>query len=105
MTIARYGVMGSEAEDVFFTESSSIVGARDLGEVKVELGGQNKDLRFVKEALAKDVRRRGGNGLVSFAYGQRGNPWWRSLSGFLDAEHWYGSGRAVVLPPEAPAER
>lgn len=100
MTIARYGVMGSEAHGVYFTESASIPGARDLGPVEIKIDGQNKDLRNVKEALAAEVARRGGNGLVAFAYGQRGNPWWRSLSGFLDAEHWYGSGRAVVLPPE-----
>jgi hypothetical protein len=98
MTIPRHGVMGSEAEGVYFTQAAAIAGARDLGEVKVELGGQNKDLRYIKAALAAEVRRRGGDGLVAFAYGQRGNPWWRSLSGLFDAEHWYGSGRAVVLP-------
>ena len=98
MTIARYGVTGSETGGVYFTEAPSITGAREIGPVKVELGGQNKDLRHVKEALAAEVRNRGGDGLLAFTYGQRGNPWWRSLSGLLDAEHWYGSGRAVVLP-------
>jgi hypothetical protein len=100
MTIARFGVMGSEADGVFFTVSSTIDGAQRLGSVKVELGGQNKDLRFVKAELAKKVKQRGGDGLTGFQYGQRGNPWWRSLSGLLDAEHWYGSGEAVKLPTE-----
>jgi len=98
MTIARYGVMGSEGDGVFFTESSEIEGASSLGPVKVELGGQNKDLRYVKAALAREVKGKGGDGLTQFKYGQRGNPWWKSLSGLLDAEHWYGTGIAVRLP-------
>ena len=100
MTIARYGVMGSEADGVFFTEAEAIAGARSLGAVTVKLGGQNKDLRDIKAALAREVARRGGNGLVKFRYGQRGNPWYRSLSGLLDAEHWYGEGEAVSLPAD-----
>lgn len=99
MTIPRYGVMGSEADDIFFTESGTVEGARDLGPVEVKIDGQNKDLRDVKAELVKKVRKLGGNGLVGFEYGQQGNPWYRSLSGLLDAEHWYGRGRAVVLPP------
>lgn len=99
MTIARYGVMGSEAEGVFFTESESIEGAKALGAVEVKIDGQNKDLRHVKAALAARVISLGGNGLVRFQYGQRGNPWWKS-SGLFDAEHWYGSGSAVRLPSE-----
>lgn len=101
MTIERYGVLGSEAHGVFFTEASSIPGARSLGEVQVKIGGQNKDLRIVKERLAEEVRRRGADGLVKFTYGQRGNPWYKSLTGLLDAEHWYGSGEAVKLPPDS----
>ena len=98
MTIARYGVTGSETDGVFFTERQDIEGAKALGEVKVKLDGQNKDLSHVKIALANAVRAKGGDGLVRFEYGQRGNPWWKS-SGLFDAEHWYGSGYAVRLPP------
>jgi hypothetical protein len=99
VTIARYGVMGSEADGIFFTEAQEIEGAKPIGEVKVKVDGQNKDLRDVKAALAREVRSKGGDGLVRFQYGQRGNPWWKS-SGFFDAEHWYGSGYAVRLPPQ-----
>ena len=99
MTLRRYGVMGSELDGVFFTEAPSIDGARDLGDVKVEIGGQNKDIRAVKAELAKKVRALNGNTLVGFAYGQKGNPWYRSITGLFDAEHWHGSGRAVVAPP------
>src|SRR5687767_7674589 len=96
--ITQHGVSGSEVDGVFFTEAASIPGAQDLGEVKVTVGGQNKDLRKVKSELARHVKNKGGNALVAFTYGQRGNPWWKSLFEFVDAEHWYGAGRAVRIP-------
>jgi len=89
--------MGSELDGVFFTESPTLDGARDLGEVKVKVGGQNKDIRAVKAELAKKVRALNGNALVGFTYGQRGNSWFASF-GLVDSEHWYGSGRAVSAP-------
>jgi hypothetical protein len=100
----RYGLLGSEVRGVFFTESTAIDGARQLGDVAVEIGGQNKDIGEVKLALAEKVQALGGNALVGFRYGQKGNPWYRSLSGLFDAEHWYGSGTAVIAP-SASAER
>ena len=105
MTIRRYDVMGSELDGVFFTEAPSIEGARDLGDVKVEIGGQNKDIRIVKTELAKKVKALNGNALVGFKYGQQGNPWYKSITGLFDAEHWHGSGRAVIAPPPGPDER
>jgi N-glycosylase/DNA lyase len=92
----RGGVAGNEVDGVFFTEASSIPGAEDLGELKVKINGQNKDLRAVKTELARRVKSKGGNGLVAFTYGQRGNAWWQSF-GAVDAEHWYGNGRAVRI--------
>lgn len=105
MTLMRHGVVGTELDGVFFTEASSIDGARDLGEVKVEIGGQNKDIRAVKAELVKKVRALNGNALVSFKYGQKGNPWYRSITGLFDAEHWHGSGRAVLAPPPGPDDQ
>lgn len=104
MTIRRYGVSGSEVDGVFFTEAASIEGARDLGEVKVKVGGQNKDIRAVKAELAKKVKSLNGSALVGFTYGQRGNSWFDSL-GWFDSEHWYGSGRAVIAPPRGIDDR
>jgi hypothetical protein len=103
MTLRRHGVLGSELDGVFFTESPSIEGARLIGAVKVKVPGQNKDIRDVKAALAARVRSMGGNGLLSFTYGQQGNPWWASF-GLFDSEHWYGSGTAAVLPPASARE-
>jgi N-glycosylase/DNA lyase len=95
MTLERYGVRGSEADGVFFTETAAIEGARVLGEVEVKIGGQNKDIRDIKRELAKRVIAKGGNALVAFRYGQQGNSWWQSF-GLFDSEHWYGSGIAVT---------
>jgi hypothetical protein len=100
MTLRRNGVAGTEVDGVYFTESESLEGSRTLRELKVEIPGQNKDIRDVKSALAKQVLAAGGNGLTNFKYGQQGNPWWKSLTGLFDAEHWYGSGVAVVMPPD-----
>lgn len=99
MTLRRYGVMGTELDGVFFTEAERIDGARELGDVKVEIPGQNKDIRAVKAELAKKVRGLNGNALVDFKYGQQGNRWYKSLTGFFDHEHWHGSGRVVLAPP------
>ena len=99
MALKRHGVVGSELDGIFFTEATSIEGARDLGEVKVEIPGQNKDIRAVKAELVKKVRAMNGNALVDFRYGQRGNPWYKSLTGLFDHESWHGSGRAVIAPP------
>ncbi len=104
MTLKRYGVTGSELDGIFFTEAASIEGARNLGEVKVKVGGQNKDIRAVKGELAKKVKTLSGNALVGFAYGQRGNSWLDSF-GWFDSEHWYGSGRAVIAPPAGADDR
>jgi hypothetical protein len=99
VTLKRYGVTGTELDGIFFTEASDIDGARRLGDVKVKVGGQNKDIRAVKAELAKKVRALNGNALVGFTYGQRGNSWWDSF-GIFDSEHWYGAGTAVAAPPE-----
>jgi hypothetical protein len=96
VTLERYGVRGSEADGVFFTEAAAIEGARALGEVEIKIGGQNKDIRDVKRELARAVIAKGGNALVAFKDGQRGNSWFNSL-GWFDSEHWYGSGMAVVV--------
>ena len=101
MTLRRYGVVGSELDGVFFTEAKTIEGARDLGKVMVKIPGQNKDIRAVKAELVKKVRALNGNALVGFTYGQQGNPWYKSITGLFDAEHWHGSGRAVLAPPGA----
>ena len=83
--IERFGVRGSEAEGVFFTEAESVVGA-DLGKVKVTCQGQNKNLNDVKRELARRVREMGGDVLVAFKYEQKTGFW---------GDSWHGSGRVI----------
>jgi hypothetical protein len=97
MVLERHGVRGSEYDGVFFTEAPAIEGARIIAPVNIKIGGQNKDIRDIKRELAKQVRSKGGNALVGFSYGQRGNPWYQSF-GLFDSEHWFGSGTAVLAP-------
>lgn len=70
----RYGVLGTELDGVFFTESE-ISGAAALGEVKAESDRQNMPLDKLKRTLARQVKVKGGNALVMFTYGQRASIW------------------------------
>lgn len=67
----RHGVLGTEINGVFFTESA-ISGAKDLGGVTANSDRQNTSLDTIKLALAKQVRAKGGNVLMQFSYVQKG---------------------------------
>ena len=70
----RFGVLGTETDGVFFTESR-IPDAKVLGEVKVTSDQQNMPLDKLKRTLARQVKARGGNVLVEFSYGQKASIW------------------------------
>jgi hypothetical protein len=70
----RFGVLGTETDGNFFTESE-IPGGANLGEVKVTSDRQNIPLDKLKASLAKQVKARGGNALVTFTYGQKASIW------------------------------
>lgn len=70
----RFGVLGTEMDGVFFTESE-IPGAATLGEVKATSDRQNMPLDTLKRALARQVKAQGGNALVTFSYGQKASIW------------------------------
>lgn len=83
--IERFGVRGSQAEGVFFTEAEHVAGT-DLGNVKITCQGQNKNLNDVKRELARRVQQKGGDVLVAFRYEQKTGFW---------GDSWHGSGRVV----------
>lgn len=94
---SRAGVTGTEFGGVFFTEA----GARDwkrLGMVEVTISRQNANLTEVKAQMAEQVKRRGGNALVAFRYGQKAHALWQNILPMWDSESWYGSGEAAVAP-------
>jgi hypothetical protein len=93
------GLHGTWVDGVFFTEQASnpayLVAAEP---VSVEISRQNSDLRQVKARLAQEVKRRGGNALVRFEYGQRSHPVWKQLLTFQwDTESWHGRGLPAKL--------
>lgn len=69
--IERFGVLGTETEGIFFTESA-IAGVETLGEVTSTSDRQNMPLDKLKKSLASQVKARGGNVLVEFSYAQKG---------------------------------
>lgn len=89
----------SECENVNFTESRVVIGD-DLGAISSALDGvfsqaQLKNLNDLKIVMAAEVKRRGGNVLSEFKYGQKSS-FWRSLVS-LDDVRWEGSGRVRLL--------
>ncbi len=69
---------------------------RPIGEIDVEIDGifksaQLRSLDDVKRLMAAEARRKGGNAIVGFEYGQRSVGFWRSLFS-LDDVRWYGRG-------------
>ena len=67
-----------------------------LRPVRIEIGGmfrqaQLKTLRDVKQRMAQEARRAGGNAIVGFEYGQQSVGCLRSILQ-LDDVNWYGRG-------------
>lgn len=83
-----YGVMGTEADGVFFTEAM-VPGATVLGRVKATSNRQNTSLDALKQDLARQVKAEGGNCCVEFRYAQKA-----TIFSFSSTQ-WNASGRAA----------
>ena len=100
--LQKYGRQGTECEGIFFTEGI-IEGSIKLGQVKVDSGRQNITLDKLKEKVAAEVRRFGGNALENFNYVQQGTTFsfsstrWR-LTGTAVQANDAGSGSALKPP-------
>lgn len=86
--IQKYGRKGTEFDGVFFTEGP-IVGGTKLGDLKVESRRQNTNLDELKQQLAAQVRRLGGNALENFNYVQQGTVF------SFSSTRWRATGTAV----------
>jgi hypothetical protein len=87
------GARGTFYDGIFFTEEP--VDRQRLSDklVKVEISRQNSNLQQVKQHLAKQVRKVGGNALVGFRYGQRSHSIIKQVFTFKwDTESWHGQG-------------
>lgn len=91
----------TEHDGIIFVEGHP-ANCRLLRPVTVEIGGmllvqsQLKTLKDVKDELARQAKRTGGNAIVDFEYGQRSVGFFRSLFQ-LDDINWYGRGHIAVL--------
>lgn len=86
---------------ITFYEGRPSSALRVIRPVKVEIGGvfrqaQLKTLRDVKDVLAAEAKKSGGNAIVDFEYGQRSVSFWRSLLQ-LDEINWYGRGKIAQI--------
>jgi hypothetical protein len=91
----RFGVKGTLAGGVFFSESS-IAGAPVMKHISVEISRQNANLGQVKDRLAADARALGATAVMNFRYGQKAHPWWQLYAFKWDTESWHGEGDAVA---------
>ena len=91
---------GNWEDDVFFTEDPCLSFRLDARRISVEISRQNSNLRAVKQKLAVEVKRRGGNALVGFEYGQKSHSVMQQIFTLKwDTESWHGSGYVATLPP------
>ena len=94
---SRCGVKGVVLDGVFFTEAS-IPNATPIQRLHVEISLQNSNLNEVKQRLAQEVKRIGGNAIMNFSYGQKKHEWWELFFTFKwDTESWHGEGVAVRI--------
>ena len=59
---------------------------------------QLKSLDDIKVAMASATKRKGGNAVVAFKYGQKQKSFWRSLFS-LDDVRWEASGMIAIISP------
>lgn len=95
--IQRFGRKGTEFDGVFFTEGP-IVGGTKLGELKAESRKQNTNLDELKQQLASQVKRLGGNALENFNYVQQG-----TVMSF-SSTRWRATGTAVRATDDVPSQ-
>lgn len=92
----------SEFDGILFIEGepfeSEIIGRANCTLHGIFTQSQLKNLNDVKSKLACEVKRKGGNALVNFRYGQKSS-FWTTLIG-IDNILWYGEGDIVSLPIE-----
>lgn len=91
----RFGVKGTVANGIFFTESA-IRDAAVIKHISVEISRQNANLSEVKARLAGIARDLGGSAVMNFRYGQKAHPWWQLYALKWDTESWHGEGDVVA---------
>jgi len=97
MTHERFGVSGTTADGIFFTELA-IPGAVIRRRINVEISRQNSNLSVVKQRMASEAKVAGASAIMNFRYGQKAHAWWELILSFKwDTESWHGEGDAITL--------
>lgn len=92
-----FGTRGTHLDGIYFTEST-IVGAKVLQHIHVEISRQNSTLTEVKKEMARQIKALSGTALMNFTYGQKKHEWWELVFTFKwDTESWHGDGDAVRM--------
>ncbi len=89
---------GNYSGGIYFTEGGEIRVRQTLGRERVESKRMNSNLAELKMKLAEKARRKGGNAVIDYKYGQK-----RTLLSIWDDTMWYAEGVVVVaseLPPD-----
>jgi hypothetical protein len=95
------GIKGTYFDGIFFTDEPVDQCRLSPRPFKVEISRQNANLHQIKQRLAMQVRKAGGNALVGFRYGQRSHGILQQVLTFKwDTESWHGEGYPARI--EAP---
>ena len=89
---------------IYFVEGVP-AGTRRIAPVSTKIDGmfteaQLGNLDDVKVALAREAKRRGGNAVVDFRYGQKQRSFWQAMFS-LDDVCWEASGTIAVIDPRS----
>lgn len=96
--VTRFGLIGTEVDGIFFTESLAPPGTPVLRKIDAHKSRQNSNLFEIKQLMARQANNAGANAIVGFRYGQRSHKWWQQIFTFKwDTESWHGEGQAVRL--------
>ena len=92
------------SDGIYFVEGAP-AGARRIAPVSTKIDGmfsnaQLKSLDDIKTAMAAEARRKGGNAVIDFKYGQRQRSFWGSLFS-LDDVRWEATGTIALINPSA----
>lgn len=90
------------SDGIYFVEGAP-AGSRRIAPISTKIDGmfsnaQLKSLDDIKAAMASEARRKGGNAIIDFKYGQKQRSFWGSLFS-LDDVRWEASGAVATINP------
>ena len=93
---------GNRAESMYDEVDVVQAPSFDRTTVRTELSSDRQPARqSASKAMGQDCSHGFSRSarIVLVQQGREHASWYRSITGLFDAEHWHGSGRAVIAPP------